>query len=326
MAQDSSAIWQEIMANWQASQQTMAEQMLDNFQQWNKAFTGADTIKTNPILDTYQTIAKSFFKNYTPTTQTGFANDWEKYLSDMPGSDPLISNIKKLMGSGQELFEKVTKDFTESFKDDETNSYLLKALMDMSNPNSWLKYSGDNFDISAHKLSEGPLFSGISDIDNRLAQVSDSWVELFNRSKEYHSIVFTRWTQAYSRFLDELKGLNEDQRSGLSPRKLVDMWSAIANEELLSLHRSEEFLSAQRAVIRASMEYRLHEKNVAEVICEALHIPTRDEVDDLHKTVTELRRELRQTKATVKHLHNNIAEQFEQKFEKKAPKKKENKH
>ncbi|MGH1487467.1 MAG: poly(R)-hydroxyalkanoic acid synthase subunit PhaE [Cellvibrionaceae bacterium] len=325
MANDSSAIWQEIMANWQASQQTMAEQMLDGFQQWNKAFMGADQIQTNPIIDTYKTITESLFKNYTSASSTGFTNDWEKYLGGMPGSEPLVADINKLMTSGQNLFEQLTKDFTQNFKDDETNGYLLKALMDMSNPNSWLKYSGDNFDLSAHKLSEGPLFSGISDIDNRLAQVSDSWVELFNRSKEYHSIVFARWTQAYSRFIEDLQNLDEEQRKDLSPRKLVDLWSNVANEELLSLHRSEEFLNAQRAVIRSSMEYRLHEKNVAEVICEALHIPTRDEVDDLHKTVTELRRELRQTKASVKDLHKNLAQQFEQKFEKKLSKK-ENKH
>ena len=312
MAQDSSAIWQEIMANWQTSQKTMTNQMLENFQQWNAAFTGNNNIASNPILDTYQTIIESFSKHYSPST-TGISNDWQKYLSDMPGTQTLVSNIQELMQSGQQLFEKLTNEFSESVQNDESQTYLLKTLMDMSSPNSWLKYSGDNFDLSAHKLSEGPLFSGISDIDNRLAQVSDSWFELFNRSKEYHALVFNRWSQAYSGFLEKLNGLDEKERADLSPRKLVDMWSALANEELLSLHRSEEFLTAQRAVIRASMQYRLHEKNIAEVICEALHIPTRDEVDELHKTVTELRRELRQSQDTIEDLHKSLAQQFSKK-------------
>jgi hypothetical protein len=307
MTQDSNAIWQDIMANWQAGQKAMADQMLTNFQQWNTAFSGNKGIKTNPVLDTYQTIIQAFFKNYTPAANTGFTNDWEKYLNGMPGTEPLVSDIKKLMHSGQQLFQQLTSQLNPSLKGDDSNSYLLNALLDMSNPNSWLKYSGDSFDLGAHKLSEGPMFSGISDIDKRVAQVSDSWFELFNRSKEYHAIVFARWTQAYSHFLDDLKQLDEEQRQNLSPRKLVDMWSTVANEELLSLHRSEEFLNAQRAVIRASMQYRIHEKNVAEVICEALHIPTRDEVDDLHKTVTELRRELRQTKTSLQELRTELS-------------------
>ncbi|MEO0444111.1 MAG: hypothetical protein AAFZ92_10295, partial [Pseudomonadota bacterium] len=265
MTHDSSAIWQEIMANWQAGQDAMTKQMLSNFEQWNAAFSGnQQTIKSNPILETYQTIIESFFKNYSPSTQSGFASDWEKYFTDMPNAQELVTDIKKLMETGNSLFKSLTKEFRESINGDESHQYLLKALLDMSNPNSWLKYSGDNFDISAHKLSEGPLFSGISDIDNRLAQVTDSWLELFNRSKAYHAIVFGRWTEAYSRFLEDVKSLDEDAQKQLSPRKLIDMWSSIANDELMSLHRSEEFLSAQRGVIRASMQYRLHEKKVAE--------------------------------------------------------------
>ena len=65
------------------------------------------------------------------------------------------------------------------------------------------------------------------------------------------------------------------------------------------MHRSEAFLQAQKALIKANAEYRLQEQDVAEVICETMHIPTRQEVDDLHKTVTDLRRELRSLKKLV---------------------------
>ena len=162
--------------------------------------------------------------------------------------------------------------------------------------------------MSAHKLSEAPLFSGITDIDQRIAQMSDSWFDLFNHSKTYHQLIFERWTQAYGRFLDALKALDGENNAQLSPRQLVDLWSEIANEELLQLHRSDGFLKAQQAVIRAGTQYRLHEKSMAEVICEAMHIPTRDEVDELHKTVTELRRELRQVKNQLQQVDTKVLE------------------
>jgi hypothetical protein len=299
--------------------------MLKGFEQWNTSIDEANATVSNPVLNIYKNIAQSFLKGYSPQMKAGLTENWEQYLSGMPSAAAIAEDMRKLIKSGEGLFQSISADFMSSIKDDDANQYLLKALLDISNPNGWLKYSGDNFDVSAHKLSEGPLFSGISDIDNRLAQVSDSWLELFEESKKYHVIVFAKWTHAYSKFIDELNSLTQEKRAELSPRNLIDMWTTIANEELLALHRSEEFLTTQRDVIRASMQYRLHEKSVAEVICEALHIPTRDEVDELHKTVTELRRELRQTKTIVQDLHNTIADNFSKRTVKKLSSK-ENKH
>lgn len=311
MTQDSSAIWQEMMASWQTTQQKMSEQMLKGFEQWKTA-EGANGFISNPILDAYQNLSQAFLKNYSPLMQQGLNDNWQQYFKDS-NATAFSKEMQELLKSGETLFQSLSKEFMASLEEDETNQYLLKALMDMSNPTSWLKYSGDNFDISTHKLSEAPLFSGISDIDNRLAQVNDSWLELCDKSRTYHAIVFSRWTQAYSALLQELNELDQDQLSELSPRKMIEMWTNIANNELLALHRSKEFLDAQRAVIRASMQYRLHEKEVAEVICEAFHIPTRNEIDELHKTVTELRRELRQTKQAIQDIHSSLAEEFTRK-------------
>ena len=44
---------------------------------------------------------------------------------------------------------------------------------------------------------------------------------------------------------------------------------------------------------RSSTEYRLAEREIAEAFCEMHHIPTRTEMDEMQKAVTELKRELR---------------------------------
>ena len=41
----------------------------------------------------------------------------------------------------------------------------------------------------------------------------------------------------------EEKNLLQEEEADLSPRQLIDMWSHIANEELLQLHRSDDFLN-----------------------------------------------------------------------------------
>ena len=68
------------------------------------------------------------------------------------------------------------------------------------------------------------------------------------------------------------------------------------DEVLLETQRSEAFLATQRETLRASTDLRLAQRELAEYYSEMFGFPTRAELDDVHKTVTELRRELRALK------------------------------
>ena len=62
---------------------------------------------------------------------------------------------------------------------------------------------------------------------------------------------------------------------------------------LLETQRSEAFLKSQAAVVRAGSELRLAQRGLAEQLAAQFDMPTRTEMNDLLRTVTELRRELR---------------------------------
>ncbi|MCP6600427.1 hypothetical protein NL513_29020, partial [Klebsiella pneumoniae] len=53
------------------------------------------------------------------------------------------------------------------------------------------------------------------------------------------------------------------------------------------------FLTSQRAVLRASTDLRLAQQDIAAFLSEFYGQPTRAELDDVHKSLTELRREVR---------------------------------
>jgi polyhydroxyalkanoate synthesis regulator phasin len=94
-----------------------------------------------------------------------------------------------------------------------------------------------------------------------------------------------------------MKALNDPKGAPIeSGRGMLDLWLATANKSLVEMHRSDQFLEAQRRMTRSSTEYRLAEREIAEAFCEMHHIPTRTEMDEVQRTVTELRRELRAAK------------------------------
>jgi hypothetical protein len=62
---------------------------------------------------------------------------------------------------------------------------------------------------------------------------------------------------------------------------------------LIETQRSEAFVEAQRKMLRSASDHRLQEQEIAEAWCEAFHVPTRTEMDEMQRTVTDLRRQLR---------------------------------
>ena len=105
----------------------------------------------------------------------------------------------------------------------------------------------------------------------------------------YQAVVQRAWTWRFERFAKTSR--RRPSRRQATWRGSTDRWLAIANETLIEVHRSDEFLEAQRRMLRAASDCRLQEREIAEAWCEAAHMPTRTEVDELQRTVTELRRE-----------------------------------
>ena len=62
---------------------------------------------------------------------------------------------------------------------------------------------------------------------------------------------------------------------------------------LLETQRSDTYLKSQREILKASTDLRLAQQEMAAFYSEMFGYPTREELDDVHRAVTELRREVR---------------------------------
>jgi polyhydroxyalkanoate synthesis regulator phasin len=148
--------------------------------------------------------------------------------------------------------------------------------------------------MGMEKLTEGPAYATLWDLDKKVLNVQKLWVERSKDVERYWEVVQGAWTRALERFTKAVSDPKaEPIRNG---REMMDLWLATANKALLEMHRSEEFVEAQRRMTRTASEYRLAEREIAESFCEMHHIPTRTEMDEMQRTMTELRRELRALK------------------------------
>jgi len=131
----------------------------------------------------------------------------------------------------------------------------------------------------------------LGDLDRQLLELQKLTLQRDKAMTAYQAVVHKAWNVAFQRFTKALG--SKPQGAGPSWRGMTDQWLAVANDTLLEVHRSDEFIDAQRRMLRAASDRHLQERKVAEAWCEAGHIPTRSEVDELQRHVVELRREVR---------------------------------
>ena len=156
---------------------------------------------------------------------------------------------------------------------------------------------GSHIDDMIGRITQGPNLATLWDWDRKALRIYSAGLALKEAAAAYQAVTDRAWQEAYKRFLAEFSKPTDDEKKAIKTwREGIELWFSIANQTLLEAHRSTEFLEAQRRMLRAAMDYRLQLRAVSEEFCETFQIPGRTEVDEIARTVHELRREVRALK------------------------------
>jgi polyhydroxyalkanoate synthase subunit PhaE len=159
----------------------------------------------------------------------------------------------------------------------------------MVDPRSWTGATGGLDDVLG-RMAEGPRFADLWEIERRYTGVLQAWMNLRRQSLEHNAVVLEAWLQAARHFSEQLGARNVGT---LDAKAALTLWTDTANRQLLETQRSEPFLQTQAALIRATTELRMAQHELVEHLGKQYGFPTRTELDDVHRTLTELRREVR---------------------------------
>ncbi|MDA7416917.1 hypothetical protein PGB34_11125 [Xenophilus arseniciresistens] len=147
-------------------------------------------------------------------------------------------------------------------------------------------------DATLQRMLEGPRYATLWDLDRKLLACNRQGLQRDKDAAALQAVLHKAWGLAFERFCAALRTQPEEERPH-SWRGLTDQWLAAVNSTLIETYRSPEFLQAQRQLLRSVSELQLKEREIAEAWCKLAHLPSRSEVDELQKQVSELRRELR---------------------------------
>ncbi len=210
------------------------------------------------------------------------------------------SPFDELWARSREAFEKWGEYLEAAMPAGAQEGIGAEMLSHLLDPGAWLNICINELNQTIEQLSEGAQFADLWQAERRILSASREWLELRQQSLRYRCVILAAWMRAFERFYETRSA--EFAEGGAPPSDwhgLVRAWLEIANDELLRTQRSEEFLRAQRDLLRASIDFRGRQRDFVEEFCETHAIPTRTEVDDLHRTVTELRRAVRALKSEL---------------------------
>ena len=177
----------------------------------------------------------------------------------------------------------------ESKPGDATIEATFQKMLD---PHSWMAGMGE-MDEALGRMAEGPRFADLWEIERRYARVLQAWMTVRRRNLEHNAITLEAWLKAGRQFGEELAGQTNAGGQPPDAKAMLTLWTETANKQLLETQHAEPFLRTQAALIRATTDLRIVQQELVEHFGKQYGFPTRTELDDLHRTVTELRREMR---------------------------------
>lgn len=164
----------------------------------------------------------------------------------------------------------------------------------MLNPMSTALVGGNQVGDVIRRMTEGPRLADVGGLERQMVELMDLYVAVQTATRAYETVVAGAWTKANQRFAEEISQRAQAGK-GLRPGKeALEVWMDIANQTLVETHRTAEFLTAQRDLLRTGMDFLLAERQLFEQLVEPVGLPTRTEIDEVHRSVQDLKRRVRE--------------------------------
>jgi hypothetical protein len=164
----------------------------------------------------------------------------------------------------------------------------------MAEGNSFTAGQGGEIAEAIKRMAQGPRLADMWDFDRRVMETMAAWLDIRQRTASYSAIAAAPWKRAMDRY-NSTRQADESAKDESRDdwRKSFADWTSIANEELIRNQRSDEFLVAQRDLLKSALELRSRQQDLADTAAKLFGLPTQQDLDEVTRQLTELRREFR---------------------------------
>ncbi len=144
-----------------------------------------------------------------------------------------------------------------------------------------------------------PSLGYTREFNNKWLLGFDTWINFYKASFDYQLVLLDVWARAFDELMRELASSEEKGKTVQNWRQFLQVWSSLFDRVFAQTFRSQDTLQIRGKFLNAAMTYRLHQQQLIEVFLKMNDLPTRSEVDEIHRNIYELRKEIKSLNKTL---------------------------
>jgi polyhydroxyalkanoate synthase subunit PhaE len=157
----------------------------------------------------------------------------------------------------------------------------------------------DIYEKTFGSVLQSPSLGYTREFNNKLFKSFDAWINFSKASVDYQLVLVDVWLKAYEELTRELASSKEKDETIQNWQQFLQVWSSVFDRVFAQTFRSENALEIQGKFLNSAMTYRLHQQQLMEVFLKMNDLPSRSEVDEIHRSIYELRKEIKSLKKSL---------------------------
>ena len=144
-----------------------------------------------------------------------------------------------------------------------------------------------------------PGFGLSREYQAKVGKTFEAWLDYQKRDVEYRTLLGKAWTDAFGATMQKMSAKTAAGDPPKTARETLELWIDVADETFIGLFKTAEFSKTQSGLVNALMQFKKHRRALMEDALVASDLPTRREVDEAHRMIYTLRKELKAVKKAL---------------------------
>ena len=225
--------------------------------------------------------------------------DWYDFINAITPETPATVNASQNQAELWEIYvkglQKLAQLWAESLQQSrESGSGVVDgyagALIELNNL-YWNIY-----EKTFGSVVQSPNLGYAREFNNKLLKGFDAWINFSKANFDYQIVLLDVWLKASEEVMRELASTQEKGEMVQNLQQFLQVWSSVFDRVFAQTFRAENGLQVQGNFLNSALTYRLYQQQLIEVFLKMYGLPTRSEVDEIHRSIYELRKEIKSLK------------------------------
>jgi class III poly(R)-hydroxyalkanoic acid synthase PhaE subunit len=160
----------------------------------------------------------------------------------------------------------------------------------------------DAYKDTLGQLVSSPNLGPGREFNEKLLGSFDAWINYQLAIQDYQAILLAIWREAIDDYFDRLLVMAENGEKIDNIRDLTLLWTRGAEAIFSEAFQGQDYVLAQGKMLNAAMDLRIRQRELMDVYLQSLDLPTRVEMDEAHRRIYELRKEIKTLKKELREM------------------------